>query len=116
MSDREIQIEACVNSVESALAAEAGGANRVELCDNLYEGGTTPSVGATLAARKRLEIELNVIIRPRGGDFLYSDLELDIMKAALDPPGVAGALPRHRKSWNGGTRGSPSAPGASAAE
>jgi copper homeostasis protein len=53
----------------------------VELCENLYEGGTTPSHGEILVARKRLHIKLYVLIRPRGGDFLYSDLEYDIMTA-----------------------------------
>jgi len=74
-----ILIEACVNSVESALEAQKGGALRVELCDNLMEGGTTPSMGSIKWAREKLSIGLNVIIRPRGGDFCYSDLEYDIM-------------------------------------
>lgn len=91
MSAGGIRIEACVNSVESAIEAEAGGAYRVELCDNLFDGGTTPSFGAIEAARKELDIELNVIIRPRGGDFLYSDLELDIMKADVEAARTAGA-------------------------
>ena len=91
MSAHEVRIEACVNSVESAIEAEAGGANRVELCDNLFDGGTTPSVGAIEAARGALDIDLNVIIRPRGGDFLYSDLELDIMKADVVAARKAGA-------------------------
>jgi copper homeostasis protein len=86
-----MRIEACVNSVESAIEAEIGGADRVELCDNLHDGGTTPSIGAIKAARQRLEIDLNVIIRPRGGDFLYSDLELEIMKADVEAARVAGA-------------------------
>jgi copper homeostasis protein len=73
-------LEVCANSVESAIAAEKGGAQRVELCDNIYEGGTTPSHGAIVLARKYLSIDLHVIIRPRGGDFLYSSSELEIMK------------------------------------
>lgn len=72
-------IEVCVDSVESAVAAEAGGAARVELCDNLKEGGTTPTAGAIAAAREQLRIPLHVIVRPRGGDFCYSDVEFDVM-------------------------------------
>ena len=77
-------IEACVTSVRSAVAAQEGGALRVELCDNLYDGGTTPGPGSILAARKHLHIGLNVIIRPRGGDFLYTDLEYGIMVKDLE--------------------------------
>jgi copper homeostasis protein len=77
---KKILIEACVGSVASAIEAAAGGADRVELCDNLHDGGTTPSTGAIITACRRLEINVNVMIRPRGGDFLYSDLELEIMK------------------------------------
>ncbi len=91
MIAHEILIEACVNSVESAIEAEIGGAHRVELCDNLFDGGTTPSIGAMDAARDRLEIDLSVMIRPRGGDFLYSDLELEIMKADVVAARAAGA-------------------------
>jgi copper homeostasis protein len=74
-----MKIEICVDSVEGAMAAERGGADRVELCDNLLEGGTTPSGGAIKLARERLRIGLQVIIRPRGGDFLYSDVEFAVM-------------------------------------
>ncbi len=75
-----IPVEACVDSVESALAAERGGAARVELCANLAEGGTTPS-GATIAVcRARLGIPIHVLVRPRGGDFHYSDLEVEVMR------------------------------------
>ncbi|HJP61794.1 MAG TPA: copper homeostasis protein CutC [Mucilaginibacter sp.] len=76
-----IQLEVCANSVSSAIAAQDGGAVRVELCENLSEGGTTPSYGQITLARKLLSIKLYVLIRPRGGDFLYSDTEFDIMKA-----------------------------------
>lgn len=72
-----IQIEVCVNSVESAVNAQMGGANRIELCDNLMEGGTTASAGTMLAVRAKLICEMNVLIRPRGGDFLYNNTELE---------------------------------------
>ncbi len=81
---KKIFTEICVNSVESAVAAQEGGADRVELCDNLLEGGTTPSFGSIAIARKLLNIKLHVIIRPRGGDFLYSDTEFEIMKRDIE--------------------------------
>jgi copper homeostasis protein len=74
-----MKIEICVDSVEGAMAAERGGADRVELCDNLMEGGTTPSGGCIKLARQNVRIGLQVIIRPRGGDFLYSDVETAVM-------------------------------------
>jgi copper homeostasis protein len=80
MQTQKLTIEVCVDSVESAMAAERGGADRVELCDNLLEGGTTPSAGAIAIARERLGIKLQVIIRPRGGDFCYSDVEFAVMR------------------------------------
>ena len=71
------QFEICTNSVESCLAAQKGGADRVELCAGIPEGGTTPSYGEIAIAREVLtHTRLHVIIRPRGGDFLYSDIEI----------------------------------------
>lgn len=73
-------LEVCVDSVFSAIEAQKGGADRVELCANLDTGGTTPSVSAIRFARKYLKIPLFVLIRPRPGDFLYSDYELEVIK------------------------------------
>lgn len=67
-------------NIESCITAQAAGAHRIELCDNPGEGGTTPSYGFIKAARKYLHIDLYPIIRPRGGDFLYSDAEFEMMK------------------------------------
>ena len=73
-------IEICTNGISSCINAQKGGANRVELCDNLLEGGTTPSFGMIEMVQKQLNIDVFVIIRPRGGDFYYTDLEFEIMK------------------------------------
>ena len=75
----QVLIEVCVDSVASAVAAELGGAQRVELCSDLLEGGITPSVGLMEAVRSRITIGLHAIIRPRAGDFSYSAEEFDIM-------------------------------------
>ena len=74
------KIEACIGTLQSGLEAEKGGANRVELCDNLAEGGTTPSAALIQMTKEKLQIPAAVMIRPRHGDFLYSDLEFEIMK------------------------------------
>ena len=70
------KFEICANSIASCIAAQDGGADRVELCAGIPEGGTTPSVGMIRCARESISIGLNVIIRPRGGDFLYSESEI----------------------------------------
>lgn len=75
----EYRIENCANCAESARRAEMGGAYRVELCAGMPEGGTTPSYGEIRATRGLIDIKLNVIIRPRGGDFLYTSLEVETM-------------------------------------
>ncbi|MGN2251171.1 copper homeostasis protein CutC [Frateuria sp. GZRe14] len=72
-------LEVAANSVASALAAQEGGAGRVELCAALELGGVTPSYAEIATARDRLTIPLYVLIRPRGGDFLYNDFECEVM-------------------------------------
>lgn len=76
-------LEICAGSIESVLAAKAGGAQRVELCSALSEGGVTPSVGLMREARKVEGLKMNVLIRPRGGDFLYTEEEVRIMEADI---------------------------------
>ena len=73
-------LEICAGSVESAIAARNGGAKRIELCAALEVGGVTPSAGVIAEARKVEGITLNVIIRPRGGDFLYNEYETACME------------------------------------
>lgn len=81
MNREDFKFEVCANSVESCLAAQEGGADRVELCAGIPEGGTTPSYGEIKIARKLLsKTKLHVIIRPRGGDFLYTPLEMERME------------------------------------
>ena len=82
---KEYLFEVCANSVESSIAAQAGGTDRVELCAGIPEGGTTPSYGDIVIAREVLQkTKLHVIIRPRGGDFLYSPIEQRIMLKDID--------------------------------
>ena len=86
-----ILVEACVDSVESALAAERGGAHRLELCDALVDGGTTPSAGMIAAVKAAVRIPVFVILRPRGGGFVYSDAELDVMRRDAEVAATLGA-------------------------
>jgi len=82
--------EVCSGSVQSCIEAQKGGAARVELCDNLMEGGTTPSLSQIIVARQAIDIQLNVIVRPRGGDFCYSDTEFETMKLDIHHCGQNG--------------------------
>lgn len=90
--NRNYKVEICANSAVSAINAQSGGADRVELCAGMPEGGTTPSAGEIAVARQYLvSSRLHVIIRPRGGDFLYSDHERKIMSHDIRVARQAGA-------------------------
>jgi copper homeostasis protein len=82
--NRNITVEICVGDLESALAAGQGGADRVELCDHLEVGGTTPGAGTIAEACRRLAIPVHVLVRPRGGDFVHTEAELDAMRYEIE--------------------------------
>lgn len=81
---KNYKIEVCLDSIDSAINAQKGGADRIELCDNMFHGGTTPSYGIIKVVRELLSIDVNVIIRPRGGDFLYSESDFKSMIYDID--------------------------------
>lgn len=87
--------EVCLQSVDGAIAAQRGGAQRVELCAALVEGGITPSIGTIQRCRDAVDIDIMVMIRPRGGDFFYSEQELEAMEhdiLACKKIGVTGVV------------------------
>jgi copper homeostasis protein len=90
MNER-VLLEVCVGDVESAIAAEVGGADRIELCDNLAVGGTTPSAGTIAEVCRWLSIPVHVLIRPRGGDFVYSEREVAVMRHDIEAAKALGA-------------------------
>lgn len=73
-------LECCVDSVESAIAAEKGGATRLELCSSLNIGGTTPGLNFYREIRKHVSLPIRILLRPRSGDFLYSDYEFEVLR------------------------------------
>ena len=80
MKRNDFEIEICAGNIESVLAADTGGADRVELCENLFEGGTTPSFGSIVLSKEKCSLDVFVIIRSRGGDFVYSEIEFEVMR------------------------------------
>lgn len=84
-------LEACVDSVESALAAARGGATRLELCANLVIGGTTPPLSLFDGVREAVDLPVNVLVRPRFGDFLYTDAEYAMMCRDIETFAARGA-------------------------
>jgi copper homeostasis protein len=86
-----MKLEICVDSVESSVNAEAGGADRLELCGALEVGGITPGAGTITSVLNNVSIPVNIMIRPRGSDFLYSDSEFEVMRRDIEFVGEAGA-------------------------
>lgn len=78
-NSKTIKVEVCATSINSAVMANDAGADRIELCDNISEGGTTPSAGAIAFAVEKLNLETWVMVRPRGGDFMYNQSEFNVI-------------------------------------
>jgi len=87
----KVLIEVCADSVESAVFAEKGGAGRLELCADMAVGGITPSAGMIAEIRARVKIPVYVMIRPRGGNFVYSDAEYAVMLRDIEQAKALGA-------------------------
>src|SRR3954470_4917005 len=83
-SPARVVVEACVDAIDAALEAERGGGSRIELCGELMQGGVTPSAGLIAAVWDKIDIPLFVLVRPRTGDFLYTDDELDVMRRDIE--------------------------------
>ncbi|HMC54789.1 MAG TPA: copper homeostasis protein CutC [Gemmatimonadaceae bacterium] len=86
-----VLVEACVDSVLSAVAAERGGARRLEVCASLADGGTTPSAGMLSAVKAATRLPVVFIVRPRGGAFVYSDVEIGVMRLDIEAATMLGA-------------------------
>ena len=84
VNSSRILVEVCVDSVVSAVAAERGGASRIELCSSLIEGGVTPSAGLIEKTRASISLPMHVMIRPRAGDFYYDEHEFETMQGDIE--------------------------------
>lgn len=81
---QKYKLEICVDSLDSSIEAERGGADRLELCGNMFEGGTTPSYGVLSLTKEAVKIPIYAMVRPRGGDFCYTNQEFLIMKREVE--------------------------------
>ena len=90
IDNQKYTLEICANSIASAISAQEGGADRIELCNNIEQGGTTPSIGTIIEVKKRLNIDVFVLIRPRSGDFFYNTTDFEIMMKDTEECGKIG--------------------------
>lgn len=91
MKRSDFEIEICAGNIQSVIEADKAGADRVELCENLLEGGTTPSIGSLVVAKENTNLDVFALIRPRGGDFLYNKYEFEVMLKDIELLKQAGA-------------------------